>query len=146
MSGFQPFDIQLVAQRLRIQAPDLGHIAGVSEFAQVKDLRGFRTPSAYVIQAVEQPGTHGPQGARAQAAQVRFGVAIAVGNYRPELGTAAPDELRRMVGHVRSALIGWLPPVPGAGPITWAGGEVVDFDAATLLFLDSYSLTHVLQR
>ncbi len=146
MSGFQPFDVLLVAQRLRAQAAGLGHVAGVSEFAQIKDLRGFRTPSAYVIQAVEQPGTHGPQGARAQAALVRFGVVIAVSNYRPELDSTVPDELRRLVGQVRSALIGWLPPVPGAGPITWVGGEVVDFDAATLLFLDSYSLTHVLQR
>ena len=144
--NFEPFDVMLAAKRLREQIPQLTSVAGVAEFSQVKDLRGFRTPSAYVLQAVEKPGVNGPRGARVQPAQTNFGVAIAVNNYRSEMDASTTDELRSIVGAVRTALIGWTPPVPGVTPIGWIGGEVVDFDDNALLFIDSYQLTNLLQK
>lgn len=144
--NFEPFDVMLVAQRLRDQIPQLTAVAGVAEFSQVKELRVFRTPCAYVLQAVETPGINGPRGARVQPAQTKFGVAIAVNNYRSEVDSSTNDELRRIAGAVRTALIGWTPSVPGVTPIGWIGGEVVDFDDNALLFIDSYQLTNLLQK
>ena len=60
----------------------------------------------------------------------------------PALG----HELRKFIGLTRSALIGWVPPTPGATALAWEAGEVMDYDHSTVLYVESYQLTHLLQK
>lgn len=145
--SFAPFDTTLVIARLREQVPQLRQVGGAADYAAVADLRGFTTPSAYVIFAGESAsGAPGPRGARVQAVDTRFGVALAVRNFRAGAGDQLGDELRQIIGATRAALIGWLPPVPGATALRWDSGEVMDYDHSTVLYVESYQLTHLLQR
>ena len=145
--NFEPFDTGLVEQRLKTMVPELRQVGGAADYAAVQDLRGFATPSAFVIFAGESGGTGpGPRGARVQPAVTRFGVALAVRNYRPGAGYQLGDELRKVLGLTRSALIGWVPPTPGATALVWEAGEVMDYDHSTVLYVESYQLTHLLQK
>lgn len=143
--NFEPFDTALVIARLKDQVPDLREVGGAADYAAVQELRGFATPSAFVIFAGESGGV-GPRGSRVQPAVTRFGVALAVRNYRPGAGDQLGDELRKVLGQTRSALIGWVPPVPGATALAWEAGEVMDYDHSTVLYVESYQLTHLLQK
>ena len=51
--SFAPFDTSLIVERLVTQLPALHFVGGAADYAAVKELRGFRTPSAYVIFAEE---------------------------------------------------------------------------------------------
>lgn len=144
--NFEPFDTGLVITRLRDQVKTAREIAGAAEYAAIKDLRGFQTPALYVIFAREGGNAQGPRGARVQPAQTSFGVVMAARNYRPGAGGQLDPELRQLIGLVRSALIGWVPPAPGATAIAWTGGDVLDYDDSTVLYADSYQLTNLLQK
>lgn len=145
--NFEPFDTSLVEQRLKAQVPVLLEVGGAAEYAAIQQLSTFRTPSAYVIFAGESVGA-GPArgGLRVQPAETRFGVALAVRNYRAGAGGQLNEELRQVIGAVRSALQGWVPPVPSATALAWLGGHVADYDASTVLYLETYQLTHLLQK
>lgn len=145
--NFEPFDTGLVEQRLKTMVPELRQVGGAADYAAVQDLRGFATPSAFVIFAGESGNAaSGPRGARVQPAVTRFGVALAVRNFRPGAGEQLGDELRQIIGKTRSALIGWVPPTPGATALVWEAGEVMDYDHSTVLYVESYQLTHLLQK
>ena len=145
--NFEPFDTSLVIERLKAQVTDLRQVGGAADYAAVQELRGFAVPSAFVIFAGESGNAGpGPRGARVQPAVTRFGVALAVRNYRPGAGDQLGDELRKFIGLTRSALIGWVPPVPGATALAWEAGEVMDYDNSTVLYVESYQLTHLLQK
>ncbi|MBI1626920.1 phage tail terminator protein [Comamonas suwonensis] len=145
--NFEPFDTSLVVERLKALVPDLREVGGAADYAAVQELRGFQTPSAFVIFASESGNAGpGPRGARVQPAVSRFGLALAVRNYRPGAGDQLGDELRKVLGLTRSALIGWVPPTPGATALAWEAGEVMDYDHSTVLYVESYQLTHLLQK
>ena len=144
--NFEPFDTDLVVQRLKTMVPELRQVGGAADYAAVQDLRGFATPSAFVIFAGEAGSANGPRGARVQPAVTRFGVALAVRNFRPGAGDQLGDELRQIIGQTRSALIGWVPPTPGANALVWEAGEVMDYNNSTVLYVESYQLTHLLQK
>ena len=143
--NFEPFDTSLVVARLKAEVPALREVGGAADYAAVQELRSFPAPSAYVIFA-DETGSQGPRGPRVQPAVTRFGVALAVRNYRPGAGDQLGDEMRQVVGQVRSALIGWVPPVPGATAITWEAGSVMDYDQSMLLYVISFQLTNLLQK
>ena len=44
--SFAPFDTSLIVERLVTQLPALHFVGGAADYAAVKELRGFRTPSA----------------------------------------------------------------------------------------------------
>lgn len=144
--NFEPFDTTLVASRIQAAAPLMQQVSGAADYAAVRELRGFRTPSAYVVLVEEEAGQQGPRSARAVPARTVFGVVLALRNYRTGLGDQMAPEARTLIGQVRNALVGWQPPVPGATAIQWTGGSVVDYDESVLLFADTFTLTHVLQR
>ena len=90
--NFEPFDTGLVIERLKALVPDLRKVGGAADYAAVQELRGFATPSAFVIFAGESGGTTGPRGARVQPAVTRFGLVLAVRNYRPGAGDHPADQ------------------------------------------------------
>lgn len=145
--NFEPFDTELIAARVRAQAPGLRLVGSAADYASVKSLREFAPPAAYVMLARESTAGGGTaRAARVQPAVAEFGVALAVRNYREQGGAQAAAELRALLGQVRAALIGWEPPVAGAAACQWTGGAVMDYDDATVLWVDVYSCVHVLQR
>ena len=134
-----PLDPRLIIDRLVAQVPALQLVEGAAAYAAISSLRDFRTPSAYALLAREEDAD--PEGLAhgRQRAIVKFGVVIAVGNYRDVRGGAeTADELRPIVGAVREALMGWLPPLAGARPIRWLQGDVLDYDASVLLWAEVY--------
>ena len=141
--SYTPFDTTLVEARLKAQAPALREVAGAAEYAAVKELRGFTPPSAFVIFADEAPGDT-PTGSSLALAVARIGVVIAARNYRAGAGGQLGQELLEVIAQVRAALIGWKPSSNCTTAITWAGGGLMDYDNSTALYVDTFSLTHIL--
>ncbi|MDO5623790.1 MAG: hypothetical protein Q4G71_03785 [Pseudomonadota bacterium] len=146
--GFAPFDTRLIVDHLARAVPALQTIGGAADYAAVKELRGFRTPSAYVIFAEERNTGKVPHsvGVCAQEAHAEFGVVLALRHYREARGEQMQGEARALIGQVRAALIGHKPAYPGARVLGWQRGGVLDYDAGVLLFADYYELHHVMQR
>ncbi|MGA0610565.1 phage tail terminator protein [Caldimonas sp. KR1-144] len=146
MQNFEPFDTDLVMERLKAEVPEFRLVEGAAEYASISQLRDFQPPCAYVLLANESGGNGGARGARAAGASAEFGVVLAVRNYREQRGAQLRGELRTLLGKVRAALIGWVPPSPGATACAWRGGAVMDYDNATLLWVEAYESAHVLMR
>ena len=146
--SFEPFDTSLIVDRLRQQVPDLHAVGGAADYGAVKELRAFRTPSAYVIFAEEDNTGKVPTspGVCAQESSVQFGVVLALRHWRETRGEQMQDDMRVLVGQVRAALIGHKPAQQGVRAIGWQSGKVLDYDAGTLLFADVYQLHYVMQR
>jgi len=144
--GFMPFDTGAIVARLRAQVPELHLVGGAADYAAVKELAAFRTPSAYVVFAEETNTGKMPTGAFACAleCQASFGVVLALRHWREQLGEQLHQDARRLVGAVRSALVGHRP--PGARVVGWQSGKVLDYDAGVLLWADVYQVLHMLQR
>jgi len=145
--NFEPFDTGLIVRRLEACVPDFQSIGGAADYAAVKELRGFRTPSAYVVFSEEENTGKIPAsiGVNSQEALVRFGVVLALRNYGGQRGDQMAAETRRLIGLVRSALIGHKPD-KGARVVGWVGGAVLDYDASVLLFADRYQVHYVLHK
>lgn len=142
-----PFDVALVVAQLQGNAPSLRQVKGAADYAAIKSLRDFAPPCAYVLLAREKPEVDKGLTTGHQRAVVSFAVVVAVRNYRAgERGMQAADELRSVLGEVRSALMGWIPPMPGGRPTQLTQGDLVDYDQATLLWNDVYQTQHFLQR
>ncbi|WP_419555426.1 phage tail terminator protein, partial [Pseudomonas aeruginosa] len=79
--------------------------------------------------------------------QVRFGVVVATRNYRDNKGKNAMDDLRPVLGQVRDALIGWVPPgLAGARDCQLIQGQPVDYDTSVLIWTDLYQTQHAIGR
>ena len=146
--NFEPFDTGLIMRRLRASVPELHVVGGAADYAAVKELRGFRTPSAYVVFAEDTNTGKVPAcpGVSVQEALVRFGVVLALRNYDERAGEQMAAQTRRLIGQVRCALIGHKPDTHGARVVGWVSGSVMDYDASTLLFADLYQLHHLLHK
>ncbi|MCP4469005.1 MAG: hypothetical protein GY813_19945 [Halieaceae bacterium] len=140
-----PFDTSLVSSRLT----DLSVFQEVGELAEylaIKELRGFRTPSAYVVLAKETgvPKMAGNAGGRQrQIVDVVFGVVIAVRNFRCDIGERA-DSLDAIIDATRSSILGWTPDLPLARPVQFVNGETLDSDDSTILWGEVYSTQHAI--
>ena len=146
--NFEPFDTNVIVRRLQAQAQGLHLVGSAADYAAVKELRSFRTPSAYVVFADEEnTGTLPTTFCTVQVqTKVQFGVVLALRNYQEQLGGQMGEEARKLIGQVRSALIGFQPTGKGANVVSWQAGAVLDYDASVLLFADRYEVHHMLQR
>lgn len=137
-----PFDTGLVADRLRlITGLQVGELA---EYLLIKELRQFRTPSAFVVMAKEtgNPSRSGhPGNTQRQVVEVLFGVVVAARNYRIDTRERAND-LRQVVTSVRNQILGWTPNLPMARPCQFVNGEPLDSNDSTILWGEVYSTQH----
>jgi hypothetical protein len=145
--SWQPFDTALVIARLQTQAAQLQQVGGAADYAAVQSLTSFRTPSAFVVLAGEQdisPDVDAPQRRPSAAQQVEttFGVVVAVQNFRDASGEAAADDASPVITAVREAIAGWTPDQKRYRPIRWRMGDVLDYDANTLLWMDVFTINH----
>lgn len=148
-----PFDVTPVIERLAASVPTLQQVRAAADYAAITALRDFRAPEAFVMvtneRAEAQSNARISTGASAGAGQARqlaiveLGVVMAVRNYRYQRGADAIKDAMPIIGAVRDALIGWMPAnVRGARPLRWSRGYVLDYDAGTLLWADTFSTQH----
>lgn len=133
-------DTSLIEKRISEMVPNFELVAGAADYAAVQDLRSFRTPCAYVVLAQEKGSTDLPRGVH--QATATFGVITAARNYSRSSGTAAIDEARPLVTAVRTALVGWKPASREFFACSWVQGDVLDYDANTLLWIDVFQTTY----
>lgn len=143
----QPLDLDTIIEQLRTSVPGLQDVCHASALSAVKDLRGIRPGTAYVVLASERSETQvDGQGQRRvagrQQVQATFGVIVAARNYRDTQGAKAMDDASPLIGATREALIGWTPDVVKFKQIFWVQGDVLDQDQSTLLWIDIFSTTH----
>lgn len=136
-----PFDINLVIDRLRAEVTELQSVEGVAEYGAVTSLRDFRTPCAFALLVRERGDGEAPKAGR-QRAMATIGVVLAVSNYRDTRGAETVEELTPLLGKVRAALMGWTPDIIGGRPFQFLQGDVLDYDASTLLWTDVYQTQH----
>jgi hypothetical protein len=146
--NFEPFDTGLIAQRLREQVAGLHSVGGAADYAAVKELAGFRTPSGYVIFAEERNTGKVPAApcVTLQESVAQFGVVLALRHYKELRGEQMQPEARRLIGACRAALIGHKPPAPGSRVVSWLSGKVLDYDGGVLLYADLYELPYLLRK
>lgn len=146
--SFAPFDTGLIVDHIRQSVPNLHVVGGAADYAAVRELASFRTPSAYVIFAEEQNTGQIPDsmGVCAQSCSANFGVVMAVRHYRQARGEQMQQQTRELIGQVRAALIGHKPAHKGVRVVGWESGRVLDYDEGVLLFADVYRLRHVMHR
>lgn len=144
-----PFATVHIEQRLRQRVAELRHVGGASDYAQVQSLSSFPAPAAYVVLIGEDDAdpVHSPRSV--QAMRVTLGVVLAVRNLRmsatADAHASARDELAELLDRCRAALMGWQPSAPSASALRLAAGQLLDWDASTLLWADTYTMTHVLR-
>lgn len=150
--GTSPFDVQLIATRLRARMPVLRLVGVAADYASVSSLQDYPAPCAYVVLGRDrgqpnQPGNAMP-GQVAPVGQMMtdtFGVILVVRNYREQRGEQVTDDLRAIVGGSRGALLGFVPDVPGGRACQLLGGNLEDYDASTALWIDAYQTQHFTQ-
>lgn len=137
-----PFDINLVVKRLQALDPQpFSQIGTIVEYGKITDLDGFAMPGAYVLMGPERgnPGN----GNRAQVAEVVFGVAISVRNYG-QGAEGLTHQVNPLIGDVRDQLIGWVPNKFCTTGLQWLKGDVLDYNAGTLVWMDVFTVNHVI--
>jgi hypothetical protein len=145
-----PFDIELIQARLRDQVPTLKQVRGIVEYAAIQSIKAFAPPEAFVVLVRERGGALAGQAA--QLATVSFGVVIAERTARDaRLGGEVMKKASPFIGQVRAALIGWTPtnngtPLRGGRPCTWVQGDLLDYDADTVLWSEVYQTQHFVGR
>jgi hypothetical protein len=144
--NFEPFDTSLVIERLKAQVQELRQVGGAADYAAVQELRGFAVPSAFVIFA----GESGNAGRPARCSRAARRHTLWRGACRAQLPAWCWRPVGRRTAQVhRPDPLGpdWLgSPVPGATALAWEAGEVMDYDNSTVLYVESYQLTHLLQK
>ncbi|HIE4801219.1 TPA: phage tail terminator protein [Serratia marcescens] len=141
-----PFDVSPVIDRLRglvgVNKP-LRLVGNVAEYTQLTSLTNATTPSAYVLLGKETPNDSSA-GSR-QSVRVIFGVVTVVRAASSSVTNieSARVLLNPVVGAIRDSLIGWrIPGMPGSRPVSWVGGETLDFQNGVLVWMDMYQTQH----
>ncbi|MBZ9610806.1 MULTISPECIES: phage tail terminator protein [Rheinheimera] len=134
-------DTTLIEQRLRDAVPMYQTVEGAADYAAVRSLSDFRTPSAYVVLA-EERGSQDKTARDVQQATAVFGVITAVRNYRSGNGEQQLDDARTLVKAARAALVGWGPQSREFFACAWVQGDVMDYDENTLLWIDVFETTY----
>lgn len=142
----QPLNTEVIEQRLR---DELSHIknftvGGAADYAAVQDLRSFRCPSAFVVPTKERATNDTAR--HTYQVNAAFGVVTAVRHYGNTSGTKAIAEARPLIGAIRTALVGWMPQSRDFRECVWLEGDVLDYDAGTLLWADVFNTKFFINR
>lgn len=143
---FLPLDIDLIMEHLRESIPEFQEVAQAADYATVRSLADFQSPSAYLVLNEEKVEPELPTdrevriGGR-QMARSTFAVVLALRNSQDTFGQSALEDARPLIGSVREALIGWTSGLDKFREIRWRNAEVLDYNAGTLLWVEVFS-TH----
>ena len=133
--------LQDVTARLKAQVTGMREIDGASSLDAA--MRGaVSCPSAYAIPLTETGRELAHTGPVDQLITVLFGVLIVLDTARTAQGLDVLIELEAKRRQVRQALVGWVPDEDTGEPVTFAGGELVQFQGdGRLWWSDEFVLT-----
>ena len=133
--------LQDVIARLKAQVTGMREIDGASSLDAA--MRGaVSCPSAYAIPLTETGRELAHTGPVDQLITVLFGVLIVLDTARTAQGLDVLIELEAKRRQVRQALVGWVPDDDTGEPVTFAGGELVQFQGdGRLWWSDEFVLT-----
>ena len=133
--------LQDVIARLKAQVTGMREIDGASSLDAA--MRGaVSCPSAYAIPLTETGRELAHTGPVDQLITVLFGVLIVLDTARTAQGLDVLIELEAKRRQVRQALVGWVPDNETGEPVTFVGGELVQFQGdGRLWWSDEFVLT-----
>ena len=133
--------LQDVLTRLKAQVTGMREIDGASSLDAA--MRGaVSCPSAYAIPLTETGRELAHTGPVDQLITVLFGVLIVLDTARTAQGLDVLIELEAKRRQVRQALVGWVPDDETGEPVTFAGGELAQFEGdGRLWWSDEFLLT-----
>jgi hypothetical protein len=140
----KPFPTRLVIDRLTSTIPrtELEQVNSAAQYASIEKLSDFRALTTFVLLANERWDGEPPKAGR-QRMIVNFGVVTAVKNFRDtRKGVESAEELDPLIERIRQQLIGWKPALEGSRECALIDGNVLDFDANVLLWIDVYQTQH----
>lgn len=119
-------------------------VGGAADFDAAADALAA-SPACFVIEQANSAGENSTCGVITQRVDVHLGVLLAVPMLRDSRGDADKSALEVARAAARGALLGWTPGTPGEhDPITYAGGQLLDFTPGLLWWQDSYRTTHTI--
>ena len=127
--------------RLKAQVTGMREIDGASSLEAA--MRGaVATPSLYLIPLTETGRELDHTGPLDQQITVLFAVLFALDTARSAQGMDVLIELHTHRSQVRAALVGWVPDDETGEPVTFVGGELVQFQGdGRLWWSDEFLLT-----
>ena len=127
--------------RLKAQVTGMREIDGASSLEAA--MRGaVATPSLYLIPLTETGRELAHTGPLDQQIAVLFAVLFALDTARSAQGMDVLVELHTHRSQVRAALVGWVPDNETGEPVTFVGGELVQFQGdGRLWWSDEFLLT-----
>ncbi len=134
-----------IEDRLRDQVTELRHVAGAAEFAALdKGPPRSLQPAAYVI-ALTDAAQASPTAIKVtQHVTERFGVVLALGNFRDPHGATATKQLEAVREKVRDALLGWQP-AADRDEIEYAGGRIIGIRDGVVWWQSDFATAVVIQ-
>lgn len=133
--------VQDVLNRLKAQVTGMREIDGATSLDAA--MRGLvAAPALYLIPLADRGRELPHTGTVDQLISVLFGVLIVLDTARSAQGLDVILELEAVRAQVRGALVGWVPDADTGEPVTYAGGELVQFQGdGHLWWSDEFSLT-----
>ncbi len=127
--------------RLKAQVTGMREIDGASSLEAA--MRGaVATPSLYLIPLTETGRELAHTGPLDQQIAVLFAVLFALDTARSAQGMDVLVELHTHRSQLRAALVGWVPDDETGEPVTFVGGELVQFQGdGRLWWSDEFVLT-----
>ena len=133
--------LQDTLDRLKARVTGMREIDGASNLDAA--MRGaVASPSLYLIPLTETGRELPHTGQLDQLITVLFGVLLVLDTARSAQGMDVLIELHTKRAQVREALVGWVPDDDTGEPVTFAGGELVQFQGdGRLWWSDEFVLT-----
>lgn len=133
--------LQDTLDRLKARVTGMREIDGASSLDAA--MRGaVASPSLYLIPLTETGRELPHTGQLDQLITVLFGVLLVLDTARSAQGMDVLIELHTKRAQVREALVGWVPDDDTGEPVTFAGGELVQFQGdGRLWWSDEFLLT-----
>lgn len=133
--------LQDTLDRLKARVTGMREIDGASSLDAA--MRGaVASPSLYLIPLTETGRELPHTGQLDQLITVLFGVLLVLDTARSAQGMDVLIELHTKRDQVRQALVGWVPDDDTGEPVTFAGGELVQFQGdGRLWWSDEFLLT-----
>ena len=133
-------DLELVITRLTplVTAKTLTLLGGSADLAGAQLDAGNGYPAAYVIPLAERGGQNNSATMFVrQKIDMRFGVLLAVKNWRDAVSRRSLNDLKSIKDAVRASLIGWLP--TGCDDlVTFGSGKLVRIQDGILWWQEEY--------
>lgn len=96
-------------------------------------------PAAYVLIMSESADANPLIGVHSQIVTTRFAVEVMVANSAsPATGGEAQASLEAVRDEIKAALLGWQP-APEAEPISFAGGQLIEFAGNLVIWRDTFT-------